>query len=64
MSLPPVITTEKSDVAVANHTWSVPSALSEADQTKLRHFKNYIVQLYNRAGVKGEKIVFVVQDDT
>ena len=63
VSLPPVINTEKSELTVVNNSWSVPSSLPESEQTKLKHFKKYIVSLYNRAGVKGEKIVFVVQDD-
>lgn len=37
--------------------------VTSSDDNRLQNFKQFIVQLYNQTGVKGEKVVFIVYDD-
>ena len=60
-ALPPIITSPATDSSTP--TTSVPGSIPESDKAKLCHFKRHIVQLYNQAGVKGEKIIFLLHDD-
>jgi len=60
-ALPPIISSPPTDSSTP--TASVPVSIPESDKAKLCHFKRHIVQLYNQAGVKGEKIIFLLHDD-
>ena len=62
VSLPPLIspTPGSQNLSPAKAT---PSSLPEREKQNLQHFKQFLVQLYNNAGVKGEKIVFLLHDD-
>nr|CAB3238693.1 dynein heavy chain 8, axonemal-like [Phallusia mammillata] len=64
VTLPPLITPSSGDSPHhPNPTSSTPASLAEPDQKRLQHFKRFLVQLYNNAGVKGQKIVFILHDD-
>ncbi|CAK8694749.1 unnamed protein product [Clavelina lepadiformis] len=66
ISLPPMISPVSVDAQTSSSSSSSgsgPTSLPEEERICLSHFKKNLVQLYNQAGVKGEKVVFMMHDD-
>nr|XP_018669150.1 dynein heavy chain 9, axonemal [Ciona intestinalis] len=61
VTLPPIIAPSTTDSH--SHNMGGPSSSSDLERTRLAHMKKHLVQLYNQAGVKGEKLVFLLHDD-